>query len=123
MTLIQRLAQMSMEKYGDDLKDVDPSTGAKIVNRIPDNDAAVGIDTPSLTISDDVDEESEMITMDKASMLRGGGENVANNQSRKGICHLDYYSPAKGDFFGCILESACLLPCVCVFVHLYKKYY
>jgi len=29
MTLIQKLAQMSMDQYGDDLTDVDPSTGAR----------------------------------------------------------------------------------------------
>lgn len=29
MTLIQKLAQMSMDQYGDDLSDIDPSTGAR----------------------------------------------------------------------------------------------
>lgn len=29
LTLIQKLAQMSMDQYGDDLTDIDPSTGAR----------------------------------------------------------------------------------------------
>ena len=58
MTLIQKLAQMSMNQYGEDLSDIDPTTGARrrqdLHNRAQ-NDNKQDSDN-------DVDSESEVMS-------------------------------------------------------------
>ena len=73
-----------MDRFGEDLNDVDPRTGAKIKDKLPDNDAAIGLNTAPM---DDVDEESEILTKGKTPMLQGAGENLLKP------------SPIKGQFY------------------------
>ncbi|XP_053408690.1 dynein axonemal assembly factor 8-like isoform X2 [Mercenaria mercenaria] len=62
MTLIQKLAQMSMTQYGEDLSDIDPTTGAtrkhEVHNRAPRDNREV---------EEDVDEESEVMSAGQRS--------------------------------------------------------
>ena len=53
MTLIQKLAKMTMEQSGEDLSDIDPRTGARKKRTEPDNRL--------LPDDDEIDEQSEMI--------------------------------------------------------------
>lgn len=62
MTLIQKLAQMSMTQYGEDLSDIDPTTGAtrkkEVHNRAPRDNKKV---------EEDVDEVSEDMSVGQGS--------------------------------------------------------
>lgn len=64
MTLIEKLAQISMTRYGEDLSDINPTTGAtrkkELYNRAPVDNRAV---------HDDVDEDSEVISQGRKSKV------------------------------------------------------
>ena len=60
LTLIQRLAQMTMEQCGEDLSDLDPSTGAR-PKRFQDKN---GVDNRDLDNEDSVSEEIQSARRD-----------------------------------------------------------
>jgi len=57
MTLIQKLAQMSMSQYGADLDNIDPCTGARRTLNTNNNRSPVTVD--DITLDDGPDVESQ----------------------------------------------------------------